>query len=66
MDIKVGTKFKTRGKHPKEVTIVDIHTTTSFLSGEVVKVVYVGVHNFMGQQIFGEYPKSSVIMGMEN
>lgn len=46
----IGTKFMTRGKAPRECTIVDIHTTTNS-AGEVVKVRHVATHAFLGQTI---------------
>lgn len=61
-EIQVGTKFKTRGKHPRVCTVVDIYTTTN-LKGEVVQVEYVAVHEFMGQLVKGRYPAPSIQLG---
>lgn len=47
----VGTKFITRGKHPKECEVVDIHVTRN-LQNEVVKVRYVAVHKLLNQNVF--------------
>lgn len=49
---EIGYKFiVTRGKKRRDVeTIVDILTTTNS-SGEVVKIEYVAVHDFAGQQL---------------
>ena len=46
----IGTKFASRGKHPRVCTVVDYLTTTNSL-GEVVRVRYVATHEFMGQTI---------------
>lgn len=48
MKYPIGTKFKTRGKHPKECVVVDYLTTTN-LAGDVVKQRYVTQHSFLGQ-----------------
>lgn len=45
-----GTKFMSRGKHPRVCTVTDVLTTTN-LAGEVVKVRYVATHEFAGQTI---------------
>lgn len=47
---KIGTKFKSRGFHPKECRITDILRTYTD-AGELVRVRYVAVHEFMGQQV---------------
>jgi hypothetical protein len=47
-DIKIGTKFQPRGKSC-EYTVVDIFTTTNS-KGEVVKIEYLCVHTFLGQE----------------
>jgi hypothetical protein len=46
----VGTKYLTRGKHPVECTVVDVHTTTN-LAGEIVRIDYVTEHLFCGQSV---------------
>jgi hypothetical protein len=48
MKYPIGTKFKTRGKHPKECVVVDYLTTTN-LNGDIVKQRYVAQHEFLGQ-----------------
>jgi hypothetical protein len=50
MEYTVGTKFQTRGKHPKECVITDILKTYNLL-GELVEIRYVARHVFMGQTI---------------
>lgn len=47
---RVGQKFMTRGKHPQECTIVDIHTTRN-LAGNLVRFEYVATHLFCGQVV---------------
>lgn len=60
---KIGTKYKTRGKHPKVCTVVDIHTTTN-IKGDVVKIRYVSEHTLMGQAIRSEEVETTIAMGL--
>jgi hypothetical protein len=60
---KIGTKFKTRGKHPRECTVVDIYTTTN-LAGEVVKTEYLCEHEFMGQKMKTLQIATTISMGL--
>jgi hypothetical protein len=46
----IGTKFKSRGKHPRECTVVDIFKTYNS-KDELVSVRYVAEHQFMGQTV---------------
>jgi hypothetical protein len=46
----IGKQYLTRGKAPRLCTVTDKHTTTNS-DGEVVKVRYVSVHDFMGQHV---------------
>ncbi len=48
---RIGQKFKRQRKHAKIETIVDIFTTTSKQTGEIVKIRYVASHDFLGQQV---------------
>ena len=66
MNIEIGHKFKTRGKYPKDVTVVDIHDIVSRKTGQIVKTIYIGTHESMGQTLTTEYLKTSVIMGSTN
>jgi hypothetical protein len=50
MTIDIGTKFKTRGKHPKVCTVIDVHKTYNH-AVELVKTAYVATHEFMGQNV---------------
>ena len=49
-DIKIGTKYKTSGKHPKIAQVVDILKTYNNL-GELVSTRYVTSHEFLGQEV---------------
>ena len=44
----IGTKYKSRGKHPRTCTVVDQLTTTNS-KGEIVNIRYVSQHEFVGQ-----------------
>ena len=46
----IGTTFKTRGKHPRICTVVDILKTYNN-ANELVKVRYVATHELMGKII---------------
>lgn len=48
VDIKIGTKFKTRGNAPKLCTVVDILKTYN-AKGELVRTRYVATHELLGQ-----------------
>jgi hypothetical protein len=47
---EIGTQFKTRGKHPRLCTIIDIHRTYNS-KDELVRVGYVATHDFNGQTV---------------
>ena len=48
----IGTQFiRTMSKRKDIETVIDIHTTTSSLTGEIVKIRYACSHNFLGQDI---------------
>ena len=55
----IGTKFHTMQKNKKVAEVVDILTTTN-AAGEVVKITYVGAHEFMGQKIKAEYNDTNI------
>jgi len=44
---QIGTKFKTRGKHPRLCTVTDILKTFN-AAGEQVKIRYVATHQLHG------------------
>ena len=46
----LGKQFKTRGKHPRLCTVVDVHKTYD-KNGELVKTRYVSQHEFLGQTV---------------
>lgn len=47
-DWNIGTTYKTRGKHPKLCTVVDVLKTYNSV-GELVSTRYVSEHEFCGQ-----------------
>ena len=49
-DHPIGTKFKTRGKAPRECTVVDIFKTYNS-AGDLVSTRYEASHEFMGQTV---------------
>lgn len=49
-EFAIGTQFKTRGKHPRLCTVVDVLRTYNS-ADELVRVRYVATHEFMGQTI---------------
>jgi len=59
----IGTKYMTRGKHPNECTVTDIHSTFN-VSGEMVKFRYVSTHTFCGQTVTNyDVPQAAIAMG---
>ena len=46
----IGTKYFTRGKHPRLCTVTDYHVTRN-MRGEVVRARYVSEHDFLGQAV---------------
>jgi hypothetical protein len=62
----IGTKFKTRGKYPKECTVIDILKTYNS-KNELVSIRYVSVHTFLGQQVIDkDVPATTIAMGLIN
>lgn len=49
-EIRIGQKFKTRGKHPRICTVVDIWRTYNN-AGELVRTRFVATHEVMGQTV---------------
>ena len=47
---KIGTKFNSSGKHPRECTVIDILATTNSI-GVVVKIRYIASHDFLSQKV---------------
>ena len=60
----IGTQFKTRGKHPRLCTVVDILRTYN-TAGDLVRIRYVATHELMGQTIT-EYDvvETTIAMGV--
>lgn len=46
----IGQTFTTRGKSPRECTVIDILRTYNS-AGEMVRLRYVATHTFMGQTV---------------
>lgn len=49
-EFPVGTKFRSRGKHPREYTVIDIWRTYN-AAGEMVRLRYVATYQMLGQTI---------------
>lgn len=63
-EFPIGTQFKTRGKHPKLCTVVDVWKTYDS-KGELVRVRYVATHEAMGQTVTDrDVPRTTVAMGL--
>ena len=62
-EIKPGTRFKTRGKHPKECEVIDIHTTRN-IAGDIVKTEYHCQHDFLGQKITHNECAVTILRGL--
>lgn len=61
---QIGTKFQTRGKHPKLCTVTDILKTFN-AAGEQVKLRYVATHEFFGQTIADvDVCETTIAMGL--
>ena len=60
----IGTQFKTRHKHPRLCTVIDIYTTYNS-TGDVVKIRYVATHNCLGQQVVDyDVVQTTIDMGL--
>ena len=46
----IGTKFMTRGKHPRRCKVVDVWKTYN-AAGDLVRIRYVATHEIMGQTV---------------
>ncbi len=46
----IGVTYKTRGKHPRICTVVDVLNTYNG-AGELVRTRYVSEHDFLGQTV---------------
>jgi hypothetical protein len=59
----IGTQFKSRGKHPRLYTVIDIHRTYN-AAGEMVKLRYVATFELMGQKVTDyDVVETSISMG---
>ena len=62
MNDLIGKQYKTRGKHPRLCTVVDVHTTRN-QKGEIVKVRYVSEHVFLNQKVIDkDVVKTTILM----
>ena len=62
-DHPIGTKFKTRGKAPRECIVTDILKTYNS-AGNLVSTRYIASHEFMGQAIVShDVCASTIAMG---
>ena len=60
----IGTKYKTRGKSPKECTVIDILKTYNH-KNELVSIRYVSSHDFMGQKVIDrDVVETTITMGL--
>lgn len=60
----IGTRFRTRGKHPRICTVTDLLTTTNH-AGQVVHHRYVATHEFAGQTITDrDVVETTIAMGL--
>jgi len=60
---QIGQQFKTRGKHPRLCTIIDVLKTYNS-KGKMVRLRYVAAHEFMGQIITdSDVVETTVAMG---
>jgi len=64
IDYEIGSKFKTRGKYPKECTVVDILRTYNS-DNILIKVRYVATYNYCGELITdSDVPGTTIAMGL--
>lgn len=61
-DFPIGTRFKTRGKHPRLCTVVDILKTYNS-AGELVEVRYLTTHECLGQIVTDRVVRTTIAMG---
>lgn len=60
----IGTKYHSRGKHPKECTIIDILKTFNS-KGELVQIRYVAIHTVLGQTVTDrDVVETTIAMGL--
>ena len=50
MSNQIGKQYKTRGKHPRLCTVIDVHTTYN-QAGDIVKIRHVSEHDFLWQKV---------------
>ena len=63
MNVEIGDKYYTRGKHPRLCTVVDVYKTYNS-NGELVATKYVSTHEFLGQIVTDyDVPKTTILRG---
>lgn len=61
---KIGTRFRTRGKHPLDCVVTDILRTYNS-AGELVRVRYVAERTFCGQAVEDiDVVETTIAMGL--
>ena len=64
MKYPIGTKYLTRGKHPRLCTVTDIWKTYDS-KGDLVHKRYVATHEFLGQTVTAvNLPEATVALGV--
>jgi len=62
--VKIGTKYKTRGKHPRTCTVVDILKTYNSKK-DLIKIRFVSEHEFCGQKVTNnDVVLPTILMGL--
>lgn len=65
MEYPIGTKFKTRHKHPRHGTVIDILKTYNS-EGQLVSVRYVSTYEVAGQTVTdNDVVATTIAMGLE-
>ncbi len=60
----IGTQYKTRGKHPRLCTVIDILKTYNY-SGDLVSIRYVSTHDLLGQSVLDrDVVATTIAMGL--
>jgi hypothetical protein len=60
----IGTQFKTRHKHPRHCTIIDVLKTYNS-KNELVSIRYVATHEVMGQTVVDrDVVAATIAMGL--
>lgn len=60
MEYPIGSKYKSRGKNPKEYVVEDVLKTYNS-KGELIKTVYIAYCIFAGQKVYNYEVSTSTI-----